>query len=317
MNRLPREVKSSTRWNILKKRRESMLLGVLLTLISLLPAGLWIFFSSFENDTPKIDYELINSQGKEITAEITDIETQYNVKINEVHPTIISYRYLENGQVADSKYKVLEEAKIADMEIGNNIKIKVLDGNSIIKDLEPYSFSANFLLIMALVLLTIGLSSLIYSVFHFRKELKLYKFGKVSQGKIVAMTPKYRLFSSNSRQRTSIFLPSLIIGLPFRIYSMFKTRKELKHRKFGEVLKEKTASMVSRSEIQGIVVHYEYETRKGKKILGKSLTTDLSMMNDEKKDELIPIFVSKENEEKSCIIPELEALKNGWNIDFG
>lgn len=316
MNRLPREVKSSTRWNILKKRRESMLCGFLFTLISLLPAGLWIFFSSFENDTPKIDYGLINSQGKEITAEITDIETQYNIKVNEVYPTIISYRYSENGQVTDSKYKVLEERKIAHLEVGNNIEIKVLDGNSIIKDMEPYNFSADFLLIMTLVFWTIGLPFLIHSVFHFRKELKLYKFGKVSQGKIVAMTPKYRLFSSNSRHRTSIFLPSLIISLPFRVYSMFKTRKELKHRKFGEVLKEKIASMVSKSEIQGIVVHYEYETRKGKKILGKSLTTDFSMMNDEKKDELIPIFVSKENEEKSCIVPKLEALRNGWNIDF-
>jgi hypothetical protein len=29
------------------------------------------------------------------------------------------------------------------------------------------------------------------------------------------------------------------------------------------------------------------------------------------------IFISKKQEDKFCIIPKLESLRNNWNIDFG
>ena len=67
---------------------------------------------------------------------------------------------------------------------------------------------------------------------------------------------------------------------------------------------------------QGIIVHYEYETRNGKKIIGESFTTDFSIMSDKKKDDFVPIFVSTENEEKSCVVPKLQSLRNNWKIEF-
>tara|TARA_R110002051_G_scaffold324099_1_gene420035 strand:- start:8282 stop:9088 length:807 start_codon:yes stop_codon:yes gene_type:complete len=267
MNNTPRKVKFSTILNILKKKPIPMLIGFLFTLIPLfLVIVLSIVFSSFGNDTPEIDYELINSQGNETTAEITDIETQYNVTINGVHPTIISYKYSENGKEIPSKYKVLEERKIEKLEIGNDIKIKELNGSSIVKDLKPYGFSIWFFLLIPIPFLIIGLPFLIYSILNLKKELKLYKFGKISKGKIISMMPKSGLPVSN-------------VG-------------------------------------QGIIVHYEYETRNGKKIIGESFTTDFSIMSDKKKDDLVPIFVSSENEEKSCVVPKLQSLRNNWNIDF-
>jgi hypothetical protein len=267
MNNTPRKVKFSTTLNILKKKPIPMLFGFLFTLIPLfLVIVLSIVFSSFGNDTPEIDYDLINSQGIETTAEITDIETQYNVTINGVHPTIISYKYSENGKEIESKYKVLEERKIENLEIGNDIEIKELNGNSIVKDLKPYGFSIWFFLLIPIPFLIIGLPFLIYSILNLKKELKLYKFGKVSKGKIVSMMPKSGLPVSN-------------VG-------------------------------------QGIIVHYEYETRNGKKNIGESFTTDFSIMSDKKKDDLVPIFVSAENEEKSCVVPKLQSLRNNRNIDF-
>lgn len=267
MNITPRKVKFSTILNILKKKPTPMLIGFLFTLIPLfLVLVLSIVFSSFGKDTPEIDYELINLQGNETTAEITDIETQYNVTINGVHPTIISYKYLENGKEIASKYKVLEERKIEKLEIGNDIKIKELNGNSIVKDLKPYGFSIWFFLLIPIPFLIIGLPFLIYSILNLKKELKLYKFGIISKGKIISMMPKSGLPVSN-------------VG-------------------------------------QGIIVHYEYETRNGKKIIGESFTTDFSIMSDKKKDDLVPIFISPENEEKSCVVPKLQSLRNNWNIDF-
>jgi len=171
MNNKPREVKLSTKLNILKKKRIPMLFGFLFTLIPLfLVIVLSIVFSSIENDTPEIDYDLINSQGKERTAVIKDIETQYNVTINGVHPTIISYKYSENGKEIESKYKVLEERKIEKFEIGSNLEIKELNGNSIVKDLKPYDFSTGFFLLFPIPFLIIGLPFLIYSLLNLKKN---------------------------------------------------------------------------------------------------------------------------------------------------
>jgi len=244
-----------------------MLIGFLFTLMPILIVlVLTIVFTLIGNDTPKVDFELINEKGKEITAEITDIETQYNVTINGVHPTIISYNYLDNGSETESKYKVLEKRKVEKLEIGDNMVIKEFNGNSIIKGLKPYDFSTELFLLFPIPFLIIGLPFLIYSILNLKKELKLYKFGKVSKGKIISMIPKSGLPVSN-------------VG-------------------------------------QGIIVHYEYETRNGNKIVGESFTTDFSIMNDKKKGDLVPIFISTENENKSCVVPKLDSLRNGWNIEF-
>ncbi|MDT0295885.1 hypothetical protein ACFQ3R_14650 [Mesonia ostreae] len=267
MNNTPRKVKFSTIINILKKKPISIIFGFGFTVFPLFIATiLLIIFSSLGNETPKVDYELISSQGKEITAEIIDIETQYNVTINGVHPTIISYQYSENGKETESKYKVLEERKIEKLEIGNSLQIKELNGNSIVKGLKPYDFQVGFLLLFPIPFLIIGLPFLIYSIRNLKKEVKLYKFGKVFKGKIVSMIPKSGLPISN-------------VG-------------------------------------QGIIVHYEYETISGKKIIGESFTTDFSIMSDKRKDDFVPIFVSAENKEKSCVVPKLQSLRNNWNIEF-
>lgn len=267
MNSTPRKVKLSTKLSILKKKPIPMLFGFLFTLIPLfLVILLWIVFSSIGNDTPSVDIDLINSKGTIKIARITDLETQYNITINGVHPTIINYSYDDNGQLVNSKYRVLEERKIENLEIGNDIEIKEHEGNSVIIGLKPYDFGMGFFLLFPIPFLIIGLPFLIYSILNLKKELKLYKFGKVSKGKIISMIPKSGLPVSN-------------VG-------------------------------------QGIIIHYEYETRNGNKLIGESFTDDFSIMNDKKKDDYVPILVSSENDNNSCIVPKLESLRNGWNIDF-
>lgn len=262
-----RKVKLSTKFNILKRKPIPLFFGFLFTLMPLFMVILFsLIFTSIGNDIPKVDYELIDDKGKEITAEITDIETQYNVTINGVHPTIISYKYMYDEDKTESKYKVLEERKIAKLEIGDDIEIKEHEGNSIIVGLKPYDFGMGFFLLFPIPFLIVGLPFLIYSILNLKKELNLYKFGKLSKGKIVSMMPKSGLPVSN-------------VG-------------------------------------QGIIVHYEYETRNGNKIVGESFTTDFSIMSDKKKEDFVPIFVSTENENKSCVVPKLESLRNDWNIDF-
>lgn len=267
MNNISRKVKFSTVINTLKKKPIPMLFGFLFTLLPFFFAILFgIIFSSIGNDTPEINYNLINENGKEIKAEITNIETQYNLTINGVHPTIISYQYIVENNTLNSKYKVLEETKIEKFNVGSIIEIKELDGKTIIKNIEPYEFVSSIFLFALLPFLIIGILFLIYSLTKMNKELKLYKYGKLESGKIISMIPK---------QGFSV----LNIG-------------------------------------QGIIIHYEYKTSNNEKIIGESFTTDFSIISDKKKDEFTPIFVSSENEEKSCIVPKLQSLRNNWNIKF-
>lgn len=267
MKNIPRQINFSTYLNLLKKNPIPTLIGFLFTILPIFMMVIFsIAFSSINTDTPEIDYDLINQQGKELNAKITDIETQHNITINGVHPSIISYTYSIDGQDVNSNFKTLSERKIRNYEIGKVITIKELNGSSIIKDLKPYDFSTKFLLFMPLLFLIIGLPFLLYSIFKLRKEVNLYKYGRIAKGKIISMIPK--------------------AGLPISGIG------------------------------QGIIVHYQYEPAQGKSIIGESFTTDFSILNDKKKDDFLPIFISDESEDKSCIIPKLESLRNNWGVDF-
>lgn len=266
MNDSSRSVKFSTKLNILKKKPIPMLFGFLFTLIPLfIILVLYIVFSSIGNDVPVVDFDLINRKGKETSAVITNIETQYNIRINGIHPTIMSYKYSDQNKIHNFKYKTLSERKAEQLQIGDKITIKELQGSSIIPHLQPYKFSIGFFFLIPIPFLLIGLPFLFYAVISFRKELKLYKYGKVIKAKIISMIAKTGVRGSNMGQ--------------------------------------------------GIVIHYAYESIEGKKLGGESLITDYCVGDEKKKDDYISIFVLPENEEKSCIVPKLESLRNNWNIE--
>lgn len=261
MSRAPRKVAYATKMNILKEHAAPLFIGFIFILISI---TIFFIFSINEGNTPKVDYDLINQEGTETVAKITDIETQYNTKVNGVHPTIISYQYEDNGRTINFKFKTLAERKAQRLEIGAEIPIKKLNGQSIIKDLKP--FDATILKYVLLLLFLIGLPFLLYAVYQSQKKLKLYKYGTISNGKILSIVPRRRSKKSQ--------------------YS------------------------------QGAIVHYQYKTTKGQSLIGKSFTDNLLIINNKKEAATLPIFVSKDQEEKSCIIPELEAIRNNWEVDF-
>jgi hypothetical protein len=103
------------------------------------------------------------------------------------------------------------------------------------------------------------------------------------------------------------------IGLipAFRDYNLYK----------NGIVKEATLiSMVPNSGLpisgigQSILINYYYENRNGQKVFGKSKTTDFSIMVEKKVEDKIKVFVSENDESKSCLVPKLEALKNNWKI---
>lgn len=266
MNEDPRKIRFSTIISILKKRPISLFLGLLCTFLPLFLMVLFVIvFSNFGNETPDVDFDMVENRGEEYDAVITDLETQYNITINGVHPTIIHYSYEKGATLINSKYRVLEDRKIDELGIGDQIIIKDFEGDSIVNGLDPYEVDLPLLLFIPSPFLIVGIPFLIYALFHLRSELELYRHGKVKQASIVSMIPKS--------------------GLPI-------------------------SGMGS-----GIIVYYAYSIDDNKHI-GESTTDDFSLISDYKKNDVIPIFVSEVNPTKSSIVPKLESIRNGWNIEF-
>jgi len=191
MNDIPRKVKLPTIINLINKRPISVALGLGFTIIPIFIATFLFFkFYSIENKTPNVDYELVNSIGKKINAEIVDIETLYKFKINGNHPTIISYKYFKNGNEIESKFKVLENIKLKKLEIGNELQIKELNGKSIILHLKPYKNQVNFIALWLGAFLIIGTPILYYLIKKLKMDIKLYKFGRISKGRVIDIIPK-------------------------------------------------------------------------------------------------------------------------------
>ena len=200
----PRKVKLSTIVNIFLKNPIPSIFGFIFTLIPLALLIIAFVVSLMLNKSDDINYDLINDKGNEIIATITNIETEYNTSVNGIHPSIISYKYFQNGKDNESKYKVLYENIEANYSIDNQIVIKELNGISIIKGLKPYKFPFYILYLISIIFITTGLPLIIYSWIKANTEIRLFKYGKVSRGKIIEVTSISGLPITNIGQGLSI-----------------------------------------------------------------------------------------------------------------
>jgi len=118
-----------------------------------------------------------------------------------------------------------------------------------------------------------------------------------------------------------ILIPFLIIGLTMLGLLYLRIRGEINLYRHGEVKEAEIVSMTPKNGLpisgigQGVTVHYQYKTTRGQSILGESFTSDYTVLNSKKQGDLIKIFVSADNESKSCLISKLDQVRNNWKID--
>ena len=111
-----------------------------------------------------------------------------------------------------------------------------------------------------------------------------------------------------------------ILGSIFSFIGLIPALRDYNLYKNGVVKEATLISMVPNSGLpisgigQSILINYYYEGRNGQKIFGKSKTSDFSIMAEKKVEDKIKVFVSENDETKSCLVPKLEALKNNWKI---
>jgi hypothetical protein len=118
-----------------------------------------------------------------------------------------------------------------------------------------------------------------------------------------------------------ILIPFLIIGLTLLGLLYLRIRSAINLYKHGEIKEAEIVSMTPKNGLpisgigQGVTVHYQYKTARGQSILGESFTSDYTVLNNKKQGDLIKIFVSSDNDSKSCLIPKLDQVRNNWKID--
>lgn len=163
------------------------LVFIMLSLFVFIP--LIAFFSSTKDAYEKYDYGKIISQGKDLTAKVTSVEIQKNVTINNVfHPQIIDYTYSDNGQSNNDKFETLTDANNPIFKVGESINIKNYNGESVIKDLKPFTFPIYIFYFLPLIFLLIGIPFFLIGLLPVLKNYRLYKTGIRKEATIFSLT---------------------------------------------------------------------------------------------------------------------------------
>jgi hypothetical protein len=261
-----RPVKFKTLFTLVKIRGPLAIIGIVLTLASLLFVLPTVIIISSALKTPFEGYNFkeIEKNGIEKTAKITFIKSVNNVSINNEHPQLISYEYENNGQRIADKFETLDLEKIAAFSIGQEIKVLVNQNQSIIKGLKPFSFPTGLFLLFPVIFLLIGIPMLLVGILPALRTFNLYKTGLVKDAYLVALDTN-----------------AIVSALRFN---------------------------------QSVLVHYYFLNEFGSKVFGKSTTSDLLMLKDKKAGDIVKVFVSENDGNKSCLIPGLEAMKYNWSI---
>jgi hypothetical protein len=110
-----------------------------------------------------------------------------------------------------------------------------------------------------------------------------------------------------------IGIPMLLVGLlpALRTFNLYKTGLV----KDAYLVALDTNAIASAFRFnQSVLVHYYFLNEFGSKVFGKSTTSDLLMLKDKKAGDIVKVFVSENDENKSCLIPGPEAMKYNWSI---
>jgi hypothetical protein len=266
-----REVPFSILINLLKERKPFSTLGILFPLSTIFfTIFIFLFFNLNQKPYEKYDSEKIQKTGIEKNAVVSDIEMT-NINFNGDEVKIISYEYDHEGKKISDQFKTSESGKIPDLKVGEKIRIKSLDNQSVIKDLEPFTLWNSSFFIVPVFFILLGIPFLLVALIPSLKNYNLYKTGIIKEAEIASMEVSTNVVSNR--------------GLT-----------------------------TYRTGAQKIMIHYFFTGKNGEKIFGKSSTTDYSILNEKKPGDKIKIFVSEDDEHKSCIVPKLEAMKYNWNI---
>ncbi len=115
-----------------------------------------------------------------------------------------------------------------------------------------------------------------------------------------------------------ILTPFLIMGLIVWGLLYWRVKAKVDLYKMGRMT---TAEIISMTPVSGlpisgigqrVIVHYQYLTTGGQKLLGESTTTDYTFFTSKTQGDIIKIVVATDNETKSTVVSRLDEIRNNW-----
>ena len=113
----------------------------------------------------------------------------------------------------------------------------------------------------------------------------------------------------------------LTLGVSLLLVALLPALKKINLYKTGRVedaylisIVSNVASQMRNSWQRNFLVNYYFLDGFGSKVFGKSVTTDMLFVNEKKAGDKIRVFVDESDNNKSCLVPALEAMKYNWSI---
>lgn len=144
---------------IAKKELKKMFLklGIILCIIGVIAAIILAVVSkNINKGFLKYDYNLISQKGKQLKGTIKNINVVNNISYNGINPRIITYSYLDEGQVNEENFQTIEKSKVDVFKLNDTIDIVVYNKQSVISNLTPYKISLKLFWILPIIFVIIG-----------------------------------------------------------------------------------------------------------------------------------------------------------------
>lgn len=161
---------------VFKTRFPFSIIGFVFIVMSVVALMTARFFSFTRDYFDNYDHAAIDAKGKDLKATVSTLQTQYNMTVNEdFHPLIITYTFQDNGQVKSDKFKTLTGPDKQVFKVGDTLNIKLYNGETMIKNLESYSFPYFMFYIIPLLLLLMGIPFLLMGLLPVLKKYQTMK----------------------------------------------------------------------------------------------------------------------------------------------
>jgi len=186
-----RKVPIKLLYNIFKTKFPISGIGLVFIPISIVSfIAISITIGLTKDNYEKYDYNKIATHGKVLTAEVTSVQTQYNVTVNNIsHPQIIEYRYDENGNLKYDKFKTIVTDEKKGLKVGDSVSIRAYNEETVITDFKPYSFPLYLFYSMPAMFLLVGIIFILVGLIPTIKHYQLYSKGIKRKATILSMTP--------------------------------------------------------------------------------------------------------------------------------
>ncbi len=190
MNTLPANDGLKAWFYVFKKYPPQFRLAIIFTLlpiIILFPLLITIG-SLLKSPTDNYDYDAIEKEGVTVQGIVTAIETKYNVRVNNQHPSVIHYTYQLQQQTHTDQFETMAPEKVSRLQAGDAVTLKVRDGQSMMIGLPPFKFPFFIFFLIPLVFLFIGIGFWIFLLVVASKEIRLYKNGNMKTARLVSIS---------------------------------------------------------------------------------------------------------------------------------